>query len=71
MASINIIYFSNQFIRQNFLTTSLSTILLSLLKPVGTVFSLSISVLSTAAFNLAKFDFNAWLYVSIPFFFFL
>ena len=47
-----------------FLTTSLSTTLLSLLKSGGTVFSLSMSILSTSAFKLSKSDFAAELDVS-------
>ena len=37
-----------------FLTTSLFTTLLSLLKSTGTVFNLPISILSTSAFNSAS-----------------
>ena len=48
-----------------FLTTSLFTILLSLLKSAETGFSLSTSISSTTAFNLAKFAFNARLDVLI------
>ena len=53
-----------------FLTTSLSTTLLRLIEPAGTVFNLSISILSTSAFKLAKSDFAAKLDVPnsvIPF----
>ena len=46
-----------------FLTT-LSNTLHSLIKSVGTVFSLSLSILSAWAFNLAKSDFAARLDVS-------
>ena len=48
-----------------FLTTSLFTILLSLLESTETVFNLTTSILSTSAFNLANFGFNARLDVSI------
>ena len=48
-----------------FLTTSLFTTLLRLYKSTGTVFNLPSSILSTSAFNLAKFHFNARLDVSI------
>ena len=47
-----------------FLTTSLSTTLLRSIEPAGTVFNLSISILSTSAFKLAKSDFAAKLDVS-------
>ena len=40
-----------------FLTTSLTTTLLSLLKSSGPVFHLSASALSISAFKLAKSDF--------------
>ena len=50
----------------DFLTTSLFTTLLSLLKSVGTIFSLSASILSISAFNLGKFDFYAKLDTSTP-----
>ena len=53
-----------------FLTTSLSTILLSLLKSLGIVFNSFTSILSTSAFKVAKFDFSANLGVSIPVAFF-
>ena len=46
-----------------FLTTSLST---SLLESAGTVFSLSISILSASVFKLAKSDFATKLDVSLP-----
>ena len=42
-----------------FLTTSVFTTLLNLLKSTGTVANLSISNLSTSVFKLAKFVFNA------------
>ena len=48
-----------------FLITSLFTTSLSSLNSSGTVFDLSISILSTSAFNLTKFNFNARLDVSI------
>ena len=48
-----------------FLTTSLFTTLVNLLKSTGTVFSLSVSNLLTSVFKLAKFVFNAKLEVSI------
>ena len=47
-----------------FLKTSLLTALLGLLKSRGIFFNLYISILSTSAFNLAKFDFAAKLDVS-------
>ena len=47
-----------------FLTTSLFTSLLSLLKSTRTVFNLSMSILSVSAFKLAKSDFDAKLDVS-------
>ena len=53
-----------------FLTTLLSTALLSCLKSAGTVVSLSISILSTSAFKLTKSDFAAKLDAStsaVPF----
>ena len=53
-----------------FLTTSLFTTLLNLLKSTGTVFNFSISILSTSAFKLAKFGFSSILEVSIPVAFF-
>ena len=46
------------------LTTSFSTTSLSLLKSTGTGASLSISILSTSVFRLAKFDFSAKLLTS-------
>ena len=49
---------------------SLFTTLLSFLKSTGTVFNLPTSTLSILAFELAKFDFNANLDVSIPVAFF-
>ena len=42
-----------------FLTTSFFTTLLSLAKSLETGVNLSISNLSTSAFKLTKFDFNA------------
>ena len=42
-----------------FFTTSFLTTLLNLARSTGTAFSLSIPSLSTSAFKLAKFDFNA------------
>ena len=48
-----------------FLTTSLFTTLLSLLKSTGKVFNLSTTIFSTSAFNLAMFDFNPRLNDSI------
>ena len=53
-----------------FLTTSLFSRLLSLLKSTGTVFNLSASILSTSAFKPAKSDFDAKLDVSAPIAFF-
>ena len=53
-----------------FLTTSLFTTLLSLLKSTGTVFYLSTSILSIQLLDLAKSDFAAKLEVSTPFAFF-
>ena len=53
-----------------FLTTSLFTALLNLLKSTGTVFNLSTYKLSTLAFKFAKFDFSANFEVSIPVAFF-
>ena len=53
-----------------FLTTLLSTTLLSLNKSKGTVFNLSISILSTIDFKLAKSHFAAKLDVSTPVAFF-
>ena len=50
--------------------TSLSTTLLRLNKSKGTVFNLSISILSTSAFKLAKSDFAVKLDVSTPVAFF-
>ena len=50
----------------DFLILSLSATLLSLLKPVGTVSCLSISVLSTLAFRLVKSYFASKLDVSAP-----
>ena len=55
---------------QSFLTTSLFTILLNLLKSTGVVFNFSVSILSTSAFKFAKFGFSANLEVSIPVAFF-
>ena len=49
-----------------FLTTSLFTTLLSLLKSTETVFIFPTSILSTSAFYLAKSGFNARSDVSIP-----
>ena len=49
-----------------FLTTSLFTTLLGLHKSTGTVFDLSTSILSTSAFNLGNFHFDARLDVSNP-----
>ena len=49
-----------------FLTNSLFTTLLSLLKSTGTVFNLSTSILSISAFRLAKSDFDAKLDLSTP-----
>ena len=46
-------------------TSSLFTTSLSFLKSTRAVFNLSKSILSTSSFNLAKFDFNARLDVSI------
>ena len=46
--------------------TLLSTMLLSLLKSPGTLFSLSVSILSTSVFNLAKSAFAAKLDVLAP-----
>ena len=54
----------------SFLTTSLFTTLLSLLKATGTVFNLSTSILSTFPLKLAKSDFAANLDVSTPVAFF-
>ena len=48
----------------SFSTTSLSTALLNLLKSVGIVFSLFISILFTLAFKIAKSKFSAKLHVS-------
>ena len=42
-----------------FLTVSFFTTLINLLKPTGAGTNFSISNLSTSAFKLAKFDFNA------------
>ena len=53
-----------------FSKTSLSITLLSFLKSVGTVLSLSISVSYTSAFKLPKSDFAAKLDVSAPVVFF-
>ena len=47
-----------------FLTTSLFTTLLCLLKSTGTVFNLSIYILSISAINLAEFDFDVRLEAS-------
>ena len=44
--------------------------MLSLLKPIETVFNFSTSILSISAFKVAKFDFSANLEVSIPVAFF-
>ena len=49
-----------------FLATSLSTILFTLLKSVGAIFSSSISTSSTSSFKLAKSDFVAKLDESTP-----
>ena len=49
-----------------FLTTSLCTTLLNLIKSTGTLLNLSISILSTSVFNLARLDFIARLEVSTP-----
>ena len=54
----------------SFLTTSLSTTMLNLLKPKGTVFNLSISTLSTLALKFVKSGFAANLDVSNPVAFF-
>ena len=51
---------------QIFLTTSISTTLLSFLKPPGTIFSLYQSIWSTSTFELAKSVFSAKLDVSTP-----
>ena len=48
-----------------FLTTSLSTTLIALLKSAGTVLSLSVSILSTSAFKLAISDFAAKLFFNL------
>ena len=48
------------------LTTSLFTALLSLFKSTETVFNSSTSILLISAFDLAKFEFNARLGLSIP-----
>ena len=47
-----------------FLTTSFFTTLLNLAKSSGTVFNLSVSILSTSVFKEAKLVFNAELLVS-------
>ena len=44
--------------------------MLTLLKPIETVFNFSTSILSISAFKVAKFDFSANLEVSIPVAFF-
>ena len=49
-----------------FLTTSLSTAILKLLKSAGKVFILSISISSTSTLKLVKFDFAAKLDASTP-----
>ena len=49
-----------------FLTTSLFTTLLSLLKSTGTAFNLSTSILSTSAFKLAQSGFTSNLDGSAP-----
>ena len=49
-----------------FLTTSLSTAILKLLKSVGKVFILSISISSTSTLKQVKFDFSAKLDASAP-----
>ena len=51
-------------IQTDFLTTSLFTTSLNLLKSTGTGANLSMSNLSTSVFRLAKFAFNAKLEVS-------
>ena len=53
-----------------FLTNSLFTTLLSLLKSTGTVFNLSISILSISAYRLAESDFATRLDESTPVAFF-
>ena len=53
-----------------FLTTSLFTTLLNLLKSTGTVFNLPATVLSIWTFKLDKVDFSANLEVSISVAFF-
>ena len=45
--------------KSNFLTVSFFTTLLNLAKSSGTVFSLSVSIVSTLVFKAAKFVFNA------------
>ena len=47
-----------------FLTTSFLTTLLNLARSLGTVFNLSVSMLSTSVFKAAKLVFNALLLVS-------
>ena len=42
-----------------FFITSFLTTLLNLARSTGTVFNLSVSILSTSVFKLAKFDFSA------------
>ena len=54
----------------SFLTTSLFTTFLNLLKSAGKVFNLSAFVLSNSAFNLAKFDSSYRLDESVPVAFF-
>ena len=49
-----------------FVTISLSVTLLGLFKSAGTVFRLSKSILSTAAFKEAVFDFALKLDISTP-----
>ena len=53
------------------LITSLYTTLLDLLKSTGTVFSLSLSILPTSTFKLAKYNFAAKPDILKPFFVFL
>ena len=47
-----------------FLTTSFLTTLLNLARSLGTVFNLSVSILSTSVFKAAKLVFNAYLLIS-------
>ena len=58
--------FATNLLYTDFLTSSLFTTFLSLLKSAGRVFNLSMSILSTSAFKLAKWDFAARLDVSTP-----